>query len=382
MGKSKNLEDLLKDGFSRKYADFYLNILETEKKQQVYDRAFMEWAHSKGFCAKNAMLYGLTEENYTEFLSDYDYYRIWPLNSWTRIWVNDKMTLKYMLANTDLGDIMPKYYYYTSPNGLRALVDNPYLDQFADVNQFIKLLSEVKVFACKPCNGTASVGFFKMEYKDGKYFVDNKELIEEEIPAFLEKHKNFVFTEFLKPAGVLGEINPQIHTLRIVTINSDGYNPQIVGGYLRIPNNPSFSANYITLEENHNEYNIFVDFNFETGEFFDAKKVFIDKVVDINEHPITKVSLNGQIENYGQLKDKILRIAQLFNNIEYMGFDIGVTETGFKCMEINTHPGIGYMQLFKPLFNSESVKSYYNNKIEAIDAMTDEQKASRNSIVR
>lgn len=83
------------------------------------------------------MMYGLTEENFTEYLSDYDYYRIWPLNSWTRIWVNDKMTLKYMLANTDLGDVMPKYYYYMSQDGLRALVDNPYREEFADSNKFI-----------------------------------------------------------------------------------------------------------------------------------------------------------------------------------------------------------------------------------------------------
>lgn len=380
--KSVILDDLLKDGFSKKYADFYLNILKVENEQKVYDKSFMQWAHSKGFSAKNAMMYGLNEDNYTKFLSDYDYYRIWPLNSWTRIWVNDKMTLKYMLANTELGDIMPKYYYYTSPNGLRALVDNPYREEFADADQFIKLLTEVKEFACKPCNGTASVGFFKMEYKNDRFYVDNEEISKQDISDFLDKHSNFVFTEFLKPAGILGKINPQIHTLRIVTINKYGYDPKIIGGYLRIPNNPSFSANYITLEENHEEYNIFTDFDFETGEFYNAKKIYIDKVIDIDEHPITKVSLNGKIENYSELREKVLRIANLFNNIEYMGFDIGVTETGFKFMEINTHPGIGYMQLFKPLFSSEMVKSYYTSKMDAISSMTDEQKKSRNSILR
>lgn len=54
MNKSTSLDELLKDGFSKKYAMFYLNILDIEKEQKVYDESFMEWAHSKGFSAKNA----------------------------------------------------------------------------------------------------------------------------------------------------------------------------------------------------------------------------------------------------------------------------------------------------------------------------------------
>lgn len=31
-----------------------------------------------------------------------------------------------------------------------------------------------------------------------------------------------------------------------------------------------------------------------------------------------------------------------------MGFDIGVTDKGFKYMEINSHPEIDYLQMYRP----------------------------------
>ena len=75
--------------------------------------------------AESVAAYGLRENKIADYLSDYDYYRIWPLNSWNRIWINDKLTLKYMLADTEYSDFMPKYYYYMTPKGLKKLLDAP-----------------------------------------------------------------------------------------------------------------------------------------------------------------------------------------------------------------------------------------------------------------
>lgn len=130
---------MLEDGFSEKFARFYLNILEEEKNNSAYDSQFVKWAHSKGFRAEVASLYDINDINYMNFLSDYDYYRIWPINNWIRIWINDKLALKYMLDGTEYSGIMPKYYYYTSMDGLRTLVDNPYKNYIADTEQFIKV---------------------------------------------------------------------------------------------------------------------------------------------------------------------------------------------------------------------------------------------------
>ena len=91
---SVNLEDLLQDGFSHKFATYYLSLVEKEMNNPYYDTEYVKWAHENGFLAENAYAYNLTPENMHLYLSDYEYYKAWPINNWTRLWVDDKMTLK------------------------------------------------------------------------------------------------------------------------------------------------------------------------------------------------------------------------------------------------------------------------------------------------
>lgn len=379
--KSVIIEDLLKDGFSKKFADFYLNAVINEKKSNCFDCEYTEWAHSHGFLAECAYSYSLDSNNVNDYLSDYDYYKIWPLNGWTRIWVNDKLTLKMMLAGSEYGDIMPKYYYYSTPSGLKALVDNPY--QKGKVEEFLQLLADVKEFACKPCNGTTAIGFVKMAFENGVYFINEKEVSKKEVADFIASHPNYVFTEYIHPSEQFCKYSDHIHTLRIVTLNVQGNNPQITGGYLRLPNKNNGEANYTVLDgTNTNKFNLFVELNAEKGEYGNAKKTFINRIESVERHPDTNEIIEGAIPNYDNLKQTILGIAQRFNTLEWLGFDIGVTNNGFKCMEINTHPGIKYMQIFRSLYADDITRDYFMRKIHEIDALSVEEKLIRNKIAR
>lgn len=65
-----------------------------------------------------------------------------------------------------------------------------------------------------------------------------------------------------------------------------------------------------------------------------------------------------------------------------MGFDIGVTDKGFKCMEINSHPGIDYVQMYRPLFADLFTEKYFKSKIDKINSLSDVDKLKRRFIVR
>lgn len=380
---SEKLEDLLRDGFSKKFALFYLSLAMKEYENPAFEPTYVKWAHAQGFLAESAYAYGLTNENMSNYLSDYDYYKVWPLNSWTRIWINDKLTLKYMLSNTEFSDIMPKYYYYSTPSELKKLIDAPNQEQAPTIEEFKSVLATVGEFACKPCNGTTSFGFFRMSYKNGYYYVNEKELKSEDFALFLRQYPNYIFTEYLTPSKQFEVFSPHIHTLRIVTLNNTGNNPVIVGGYLRIPNKLSGEANYIIIDkENHEKYNIFVDVDFGTGAFGAAKLTFANHTENVVQHPDTGAVLKGVIENYEHLRTVVLSIAQRFSTLEYMGFDIGITDNGFKCMEINSHPGIKYMQIFRPLLKEKSIRNYFQNKLQSINQLNFDEKQQRNFIQR
>lgn len=380
---STKLEDLLKDGYTKKFAMYYLGQAQDYESIKAYDKDYAAWALSEGFLADSAYWYGLNEDNYKNYLTDYDYYKVWPLNNWTRIWINDKLTLKHMLGASEFGCLMPDYYYYTAPDGLVPLSECPIKKRVHDINDFIEVLKIVKNMACKPCNGTSSLGFFKLSYEDGELFVNDTPSTQEQIADVIKNNPNYVFTQYLVSSGYLGRLSAKIHTLRLVVINPIGKEPKIIGGYLRIPTPDTGAANYLHLEgDDVDGFNIVADVNSETGEWGRTKKIFVDKAVDVDFLPGTNLALHGVIENYQALKQYVLGIADRFRNVEYMGFDLCVSQYGFKMMEINSHPGMRHMQIFRSFLADDFTKEYFLRKLDAINRMSETEKLQRNLILR
>ena len=376
MNRSIILNDLLKDGFSLKYANFYLRIVEKENNNQLFDKEYTQWAHSKGFLASWAGYYGLTEQNYKNYLSDYDFYRIWPCNDWTKIWVNDKLTLKFLLQGTSLDCLMPRYYYYSTRGQLRCLPD---CKNDNSINGFVKTLKEVGSFACKPNNGTMSQGFYRLAFENDCFFINESEVALNEIEEFVVSHPNYIFTEYLVPSAFFKKMNPLIHTIRINTINKHGNDPKIIGAWVRIPTNKTTDVNRADLGNPEN-YNLITRINIETGELCDSKLAYANYLVDTDIHPDTGIELSGVIDNWNTLKNQILEFCTRYGTLEFLGFDFGATDDGFRCMEVNTHPGIMYDQMYLPWMSDEFIGDYFKQKIEAIDKLPQEGKNSRNHI--
>jgi hypothetical protein len=372
----------IEQGWTQKMYKWYSDTIEKENGENCFDESYRQWAHAHGFYAESACSYNLTPQSIGEYLSDHDYLKVWPLNGWTRIWINDKLTLKYMLANTMFDKLMPEYYYYSTPQGLRPLVDNPYKSQGSDEDCFLRLLKEKGDFACKPCNGTTAIGFVRLSFKDGEFFFNHDKVSSEEIVAFIHTHPNYVFTEYLKPSKDFSRFSEQIHTLRIVTLNVEGQ-ARIVGGYLRLPCHTNGEANYTVIDGSDTEsFNLFVNVDFNTGRFEGAKKTFANRVEACSSHPDTGALIEGTIPSFDALREIVLSVANRFNTLEWLGFDIGITDKGPKCMEINSHPGIKYMQIFTPLLQDELLKSYFSQKLSEIEHLSKDELERRFRIPR
>lgn len=372
------LENLLKDGFTERRAKYYLSILESEKKSGLYSEEKLEWAHERGFTARSAVIFNLNDENINDYLSDYEYNLIFPLNAWQRIWVNDKLSLKMILNGTEYGKLMPEYYYYSSPNGLLSLMDNPFE---ATPQDFLKSLRYFGTFACKPNNGSTSIGFCKMSCQMGKYYLNDSEVSENDILQFVKNQTNYLYTEYIYPHSFYKQFSPLIHTLRLNTLNINGNNPRIINGYLRLPTKQAKNANYL-LCNSYDIFNLTSDVNPDTGAIGKSLLVYGTHTMNIDRHPDNEIPLNFTIENFDILKNQVLGMCTLLNSIEYIGFDIGITDKGFKIMEINTHPGIEFGQLMCPIMKHPIYKNYFKSKIDTIINLDTAAKNKRNCIQR
>ncbi len=374
------VEQLLQDGFTIKMAEYYSALMAAERKSDLWSSNYIDWAHSKGFLAESASAYKLDDSNINDYLSDYDYYKVWPLNSWERIWINDKLTLKYLLADTPMDKYLPKYYYYIdSQKGLVPLVDNSIGDH--SLQGFKKVLKAVNTLACKPCNGSGSQGFFKLSFSDDKYFMNDKQVCESEIDDFVSTHINFVITEYLLPDQSLASISPLIHTLRLLVINKDFNNPEICGGYLRFANKVTGAANHMT-ESNADMFDYDVDIDLLTGEFKNGKKVYLNRVEKSPLHPDSNVLVQGKLDCWDEIVDFVTAFAKKYSLCEYLGFDLCVSDKGIKIMEINSHSGIKHIQLARPLLKDEFTRDYYTEKLRMIDDMDEVQMQQRHNLRR
>lgn len=162
----------------------------------------------------------------------------------------------------------------------------------------------------------------------------------------------------------MAKVNGLIHTLRVVVLNRHGDDPELIGGYLRFGTNKHGEANHMnTNADCKSDFDFVTEINVGTGHIGNSKLVYFDKIVDSPAHPDSGVVVDWIIPNWNEIVEEIKGIASYFFGLEFIGFDIGITENGIKLMEINTHPGIKYMQIAQSLYSNQGVRDYFENKI-------------------
>lgn len=378
------LEELLSDGFTLPRAKDYLRLQEEERNAPdgMFDQDYLEWSHAHGFLALNSYAYHLSEQTLDDYVNDYNYQRVWPLNSWQRIWINDKMTFKYMFNGTELDKYTPDTYFYSdAKRGILPLTEG---GRVGSMDAFLGKLREVGEYAVKPCNGGRSEGFHKLGYKDGIYLVDNKPSTQEGVVEFVEANPNMIFTEFLHPSEQTAKISPVINNLRLLVFNPTGTNPQVGATYFRFAmdvHDDDSKANYVyPSDPDKGNYNVW--FDWKTGYFGKGAMIYGNRVIETDISPDTGGKAEGILEGWETVVDVVLQMSDRLNALEYMGFDVCLTDKGPKIIEINSHSGCKYIQYFQPFNKSDITKDYFDRKLYDLSQLSESEIAARNKIMR
>ena len=101
-----------------------------------------------------------------------------------------------------------------------------------------------------------------------------------------------------------------------------------------------------------------------SGYFGSGKAVDQGKLVDSPRHPDTGVLMEGMLPHWSLIKEKITQIGAYIPQVRWMGLDIVITDEGFKIIEINSHPGISFIQYGNPFFKDELSKDFVLQLLE------------------
>ena len=329
------------------------------------------WAIKRGFYPNRIDLWGLNEENYKHYLSDLDYRKIFPLNNRFQIWLDDKITTRYVFQDGRYKDFMPRYFIFIENDGFYSyLMDfNQCIEKNADA--LINLLKVEKILALKPLAGSLGIGFIRLEIRGNDIYANNRLVSVNEFDELKDSLKGYIVTEYCRQHSQLNRVwSDSECTLRIILARLKN---QYGGGEIKpILSYARFGSSMSSTTSNLSQGGLGVKFDFETGildSIFYRKNQFEPSGQTRHEvHPDTHVCLAGEkLPNWDIVKKGLYELVEYISTLEYFGFDIIITDDGFKICEINSFPALDLEQvMFGPIWDNEIAKEFYSNKFHRV----------------
>ncbi len=363
------LEKIRALGMDYRWAKMFVKKLRDDEEAFPVSDEEKEWALKRGFYPGRIALYGLNEDNYRDYVPDYNYFMLHPMNNHFLKWL-DKTTLKYVLNSNGCEDIMPEYYVYVENDGsFTYLMDMP-IDIEKNEDVLINLLKYKGILAMKPNSGTSGgLGFIKLELKDGKIFENNKEINMERVIEIRDTMRNYIITEYARQHHELAEVWPDSEcTLRVIMAKDPKKDRFTPATWSCAVSTARFGSSINGGASNLSSGGIGVGFDFETGKYKDFciryKRFCEDGVWKFDKHPDTGMGWDGKgLPNWQFVKKKIKDLCDHISSLDYIGLDIIITEDGLKLCEINSHPAMDYAQVMSgAVLGKEKLKEFFEYK--------------------
>lgn len=366
----KLTEELRNLGMDYKWTRMFVKKLADDEKVFFPTEEEKRWALERGFYPGRIKLYGLCEENYQNYLPDFNYFMLHPINHHFKLWVNDKLTLKYVLNSNGCASSMPEYYLYVeNDNNYTYLMDAPTHIK-KDKDFILNLLKDKGCLAMKPNSGTSGgLGFIKLQLKSGVMYENNKPINMQRFNQIVENMQNYIVTEYVQQHEDLARIWGESEcTLRIIMVKEPVVNNYEVAKWSCIVSYARFGSSISGGASNLSSGGIGVGFDFESGKYNDFairyKKFCPDDNTILYRHPDTQIAWKDEkLPNWSYVKEMLEKICNHISSLSYLGFDVIITKDGMKLCEINTHPACDYEQVMcGPVLAKENAKRFFESK--------------------
>lgn len=325
----------------------------TDRHASVSDKF---WCLQHGFTMEYFNLYGHENlrANYKKYLSSRQYNKLHPINGMFSLWIDDKLTIKHVFSKFD--EFLPRYYFDIEDGKALKLADCPDSVKQDGFEGVLELIRQEKKIALKQLLGAFGIGFYRLEYIDGEYYITGEKASAEEIKTLLKSLNYYLVTEYITNHETIYNIWPgATNTLRIL-IGTVDQEPILMRSFMRFGNASSHGV------DNAHSGGLEAVIDEETGRVLFA--VALDAkgcATKITEHPDSGASFDFQIPRWDQVVNKCKEICRAFPELRYWGFDIAITQNGFKILEINSLSGLMAAQLKEPLLEDPKTRRVFES---------------------
>lgn len=294
------------------------------------------------------------------YLSNEEYYAGHPYNGAYSSWIDDKLTLRYVLSK--YAEVFPGHYASFSNGTMRRLPDWPDEVPFsASIGSISELLAFEGALAVKRLGGCGGEGFAAVRFdgKSGCALVNGKRVSLKGLGAELESlGGSCIVTAYVEQCRRYAEVWPSAaHCIRIQTVKEGG-----------APSRPLF--NFIRWGCEGQRYAtghtaggaVFSCADFEGGFVERAYQFDGVAVRELSRHPDTGVDLVGEVPNWRLMVDKCLEMHDYLSELSYVGWDVVSTDDGFRVLEANSLSALAPVQLFEPVMETGRLREWFASR--------------------
>lgn len=291
------------------------------------------WNINGGYIADQVVLYDLNSKRKKEYLSEFDWYKSRYING------NYKFILNNKIVTTEL---LKQYVYVPT---IYCLKQNKAISSFdydiSTPEDIVKLLEKQKKLFSKPIDSGKGNGIATFAYKDKKYYLNEKETTKDEIISYFKREKNYFICESIEQNEYLNKLYDKTsNTLRLVTFKD--------------PNTEKFIL-YFAVQRIGTKKTIPVDngsmgglvakVDLETGKLSSAK--CLHNTNEYKIHPDSKNPIEGvKVPNWDKIKKEIVDLANKFPYLNFVAWDVLLTDKGICIIEANASSGVNILQLW------------------------------------
>jgi hypothetical protein len=224
-------------------------------------------------------------------------------------------------------------------------------------NSIIKAFKDNKKLVLKPLTGACGKSVYVLSLSNGCLVVNNKKIHVEEAEKFIANQKNSLLCEYVSQHPYAAAINPgAVNTIRIVTMWDYSVRQPFIAVAVH-----RFGVKSTGPVDNFSKGGICCAVDLEKGVL--SKGVSMPQNNCLTWHAVHPES-GSPLENlvipfWNQVKTMVLQMASDLFFIPYIGWDIAITEDGFRIIEGNNFTDVNLLQVHVPLLLDPRVKAFY-----------------------
>lgn len=292
-----------------------------------------------GYMVDQNAIYDLKHNARKPYLSEFDWYRSRWINEPFDQMLNNKIICTEVLEQYTY---VPRIFMMKN-KGRIVYLDKEHADGYRTNEDVLNLLHEHSILFMKPLAAGKGKGVFRIELLYEQIAVDGKAMSKEEFFEFLNNEDGWFLSEGVKQHPFLDSIyDKTTNTIRFITLRDPSTgNFKVFFAVQRIGTSATIPV------DNGSRGGLVSCINLETGELSEARSLHSTEVHEV--HPDSGAPIKGRvIPDWDGLKEHMLGLARTFPFMNFIAWDILLTENGPCIIEANTSSGVNIIQLWGP----------------------------------